>query len=259
MTTKKVYALIGYPLSHSFSKKYFTRKFEIESIPNSEYINLEIQDISLLREILVSNTAIQGFSVTIPYKEKIIPYLDRIDRHAQEIGAVNCVSCSRSASGLYLTGYNTDSYGFSESLKCFLTGNERKAMVLGTGGASKAVRFVLKNLGFEIITISRKKSAEINSFSYEEIDEKMVQNQNLIVNATPLGTWPEIERYPKIPYHFIKPGTIAYDLVYNPEKTKFMELAENKGATVVNGLRMLELQAEKAWLHFNSPDYSEKV
>lgn len=252
MLTKKIYGLIGYPLSHSFSKKYFTEKFQRENIKGAEYKNFEIENIQQLTEVLKSHPNLTGFNVTIPHKETIIPYLDELNTSAQKIGAVNTVKVTRVAGNISLKGFNTDFHGFSESLNEFLTGTEKKALVFGNGGAAKAVIYSLQCLDFDYHVVTRRGGVGERIINYNEVTEKLITESDLLVNTTPLGMWPNVNEAVDIPYHAIKHGTIAYDLVYNPEETMFMKKSRLNGAIVVNGLKMLELQAEKAWDFFNS-------
>ncbi len=247
----KLYGLIGYPLSHSFSQKYFRDKFKKEGFSNVDFLNFEIENINDLHQVLIDNPLLHGFTVTIPYKEKIIPFLDEIDSDAFQIGAVNTVKCIKSENKNYLKGYNTDHYGFIQALKPFLTGNEKKALILGNGGAAKAVIFALNKKNIRTIIASRKITDKSEIIQYNDIDEQFLSDTDLIINATPIGMWPNVDRCPLIPYSLINKNTIVFDLVYNPEKTLFMDQAEKYGAKVLNGLSMLELQAEKAWEIFN--------
>jgi len=248
---QKLYGLIGYPLSHSFSQKYFRNKFKMENIEGVNFLNFQIENINQLDQVLIDNPLLQGFSVTIPHKEKIINLLDEVDNHARQIGAVNAVRCFKTIKGNYLKGYNTDYYGFLNALKPFLNGNEKTALVLGNGGAAKAVLYTLNHINIKTIVVSRKNIDKSSTIQYHQIDEQLLSETDIIVNTTPLGMWPNIDNCPPIPYSYIKKNTIAFDLVYNPEKTKFMECAEENGAIVTNGMVMLELQAEKAWEIFN--------
>jgi shikimate dehydrogenase len=252
MLTKKLYGLIGYPLSHSFSKKYFTEKFQRENIDGAEYKNFEIKKIQQLPEILKIYPNLIGFNVTIPYKETIIPFLNELDTSAQEIGAVNTVKVSRVAGNISLKGFNTDFHGFSESLKRLLKGTEKKALVFGNGGAAKSVIYSLQCFGFDYKIVTRGDADGEQIINYNKVSEKLIKESDLLVNTTPLGMWPNVNEFVDIPYRAIKKGTIAYDLIYNPEETLFMKKSGLNGAIVVNGLRMLELQAEKAWIFFNS-------
>lgn len=248
----KKYGLIGYPLTHSFSKRYFTEKFESEKI-NSGYDNYEIDKISRFPEIIKNNPELIGLNVTIPYKEQVIPYLDELNESAKEIGAVNTVKITRSGSVIQLKGFNTDTFGFETSLKPLLKEHHKKALILGTGGASKALKYVLGKLGIEFISASIEELKE-NEIRYEEIDEKMMAERHLIINATPLGTYPKVETYPNIPYQFITEKHLLFDLVYNPEVTQFMAKGLEKGATVKNGYEMLLNQAIKSYEIWNTPN-----
>ncbi len=252
MATKRLYGLVGFPLSHSFSKKYFTEKFQLKNIQGAEYRNFEIEKIQQLPKVLESHQNLIGFNVTIPHKETIIPYLDELDTNAKKIGAVNTVRVLRERGNIKLKGFNTDFYGFSESLKMFLKGSEKKALVFGHGGAAKAVIYSLQCLGFNYKIVTRRSECVDQLINYNKVTETLIKESDLLVNTTPLGMWPNIQDAIDIPYHAIKHGTIAYDLIYNPEETMFMKKSKSNGAIVVNGLRMLELQAERAWELFNS-------
>jgi shikimate dehydrogenase len=247
-----LYGLIGYPLSHSFSQKYFRQKFINESIKNADFLNFEMEDIRDIRTFLLQYPSLKGFAVTIPHKERIMSFLDEIDDDAKAIGAVNTVTCRWSGTTLYIKGYNTDYLGFQTSLLPFLKGHETNALILGNGGASKAVQYALSKLGISYIIVDIIGSNHKNIIYYNELNENMVKAADIIVNTTPLGTWPNINNCADIPYQYIKRDTIAYDLVYNPEKTKFLGLCENNGAIIVNGIEMLKEQAEKAWQLYNN-------
>ncbi len=238
------FGLLGKNISYSFSKKYFTEKFRNLALGTYSYSNFDIDSIEMLPVIISKNIA--GLNVTIPYKEQVIPYLDEIDAVAKKIGAVNTIKIVNGK----LTGYNTDSYGFEESLKPVLKKHHKKALILGTGGASKAIRFVLEKLAIKILVVSRNPS--VNQISYQEISKKIVEEHTLIINCTPLGTFPNIDKSPAIPYQYITEKHLLYDLIYNPAKTKFLAKGEENGATISNGLKMLELQAEKSWEIWNS-------
>lgn len=241
------YGLIGKTLGHSFSKKYFTKKFE-DLKSDEAYLNFELESLEDFPNLLKWNNQITGFNVTIPYKEDIIPFLDELSVEAESIGAVNTIKVLESGK---LIGYNTDAFGFHQSIKPFLRGNCHRALILGTGGASKAVYHVLNGLGIDCFFISRSPKAE-NEYSYEEVNEIMLNSMGLIVNTTPLGTFPDTDEHPDIPYSFISKKHHVYDLIYNPEKTKLLELAEEKGASIQNGYQMLIHQAEKAYEIWNS-------
>ncbi len=245
----KKYGLIGFPLTHSFSKRYFTEKFETESI-DSTYDNFEIDNISKFPEIIKNNPELIGLNVTIPYKEQIIPFLDDLNESAKEIGAVNTVKIVRTGSEVYLKGFNTDTYGFENSLKPLLKPHHKKALILGTGGASKALKYVLNKLGIEFISASIEELKE-NEISYEEIDENLIKERLLIINATPLGTYPNVEIYPNIPYLYITDKHLLFDLVYNPKISAFLRKGMNMGAATKNGYEMLLLQAKKSFEIWN--------
>lgn len=251
------YGLIGYPLTHSFSKRFFTEKFERESI-NASYENFEIEHISQFPKIIGNNPGLNGLNVTIPYKEQIIPYLNDLDSSAEEVGAVNTIKITRNNGKTCLRGYNTDTWGFETSLKPLLKPWHSKALILGTGGASKAIKYVLKKLKIEYLSASIEELKE-NEIRYDEIDEKMMLERLLIIHATPLGTYPNVNSFPSIPYSFICERHVLFDLVYNPELTKFMEKGKEQGATVKNGHEMLLLQALKSyeiWNETTGTDYS---
>ncbi len=243
------FGLIGYPLSHSFSKKYFTKKFAAEGIRDASYENYPLRDIRELSDLVKTEKDLAGINVTIPYKEKVIPYLDEIAGAAKAVQAVNTIYIRR-GERIRLTGYNTDVWGFESTLKPFLKPWHTFALVLGTGGASKAVEYVLKKLGIEVWFVSRKPKGD-RAIHYNELTGMMLQKIKLIVNTTPLGMYPDTESCPDIPYHYLTSEHLLYDLVYNPEETLFMKRGREKKAIVVNGLKMLEQQAEKAWQIWN--------
>jgi len=246
----KKYGLTGFPLTHSFSKRYFTEKFETEKI-DSTYDNFEIDNISKFPEIIINNPELIGLNVTIPYKEQVISFLDELNDSAREIAAVNTVKIIRSGSGVMLKGFNTDTFGFETSLKPLLKEQHKKALILGTGGASKALKYVLKKLDIEFISASIEELKE-NEIRYEDIDEKMMNERLLIINATPLGTYPKTDTFPNIPYQFITKKHLLFDLVYNPEVTQFMTKGLKNGATVKNGYEMLLNQALKSYEIWNT-------
>lgn len=240
----KIYGLIGKNIDYSFSRSYFGKKFDREKI-NAEYRNFDLEKIEEFKEVLKTSN-LGGMNVTIPYKQEIIPYLDRLDEDARLIGAVNTIKIEEDQS---LTGYNTDFFGFSESLKPYLKPLHEKALILGTGGASKAVAYALEKLGIQYQFVSRKGGE--NRRTYDQLDAEILQQHLLIINCTPLGTFPEIQQHPEIPFQHLTSAHLVYDLIYNPPVTALMEQAEKQGASAVNGLRMLELQAEKAWEIWN--------
>ncbi|MCD8297013.1 MAG: shikimate dehydrogenase [Prevotella sp.] len=238
------YGLIGFPLGHSFSKNYFNEKFKNESI-DAEYINFEISSIELLPEVLASNPELKGLNVTIPYKEKVISYLDVVSPEARAIGAVNVIRVEHKRNEIKLKGYNSDVIGFTKSIQPMLERFHKKALVLGTGGASKAVSYGLRSLGLETVSVSRFERP--GTIQYERITPDVVKEYNVIVNCTPVGMYPNIDECPKLPYDAIDNKNILYDVIYNPDKTLFMKKGLEHGATVKNGLEMLLLQAFANW------------
>jgi len=235
------YGLIGYNIGYSFSKTFFNFKFEKEN-RNDSYENFDIPVLSEISEILENNPDLKGLNVTIPYKKSIIQLLDEVDKEALQIGAVNTIKINKDGT---LKGYNTDHYGFSKALMEFLPIKEKKALVLGTGGASKAVKYVLEIMNFEVTQVSRTKTD--NNITYTDLNRDIIKQNYLIVNCTPLGTFPNIEECPDIPYQYLTEDHLAFDLTYNPRETKFMKLSKDRGARKSNGLKMLEYQAKKAW------------
>ena len=241
----KTYGLIGKSLSHSFSKKYFTEKFDNQGLIGSEYINIEIETIEEFVE-KVKELNPQGLNVTIPYKELIIPYLDDLDEVAEIIGAVNTIVFKNGK----LKGYNTDAFGFHQSIKPFFKSQHERALILGTGGASKAVEYVLKQYGVEVMFASRNDSKD-NVLNWNDINENVIKHHLLIINCTPLGMFPNIASKPVIPYSALTERHLLVDLVYNPDETLFLKLGKENGAKVINGLTMLQQQAEKSWSLWN--------
>ena len=239
------FGLIGKDISYSFSKKFFTQKFINEGLNNCSYENYDISSISELLEV-INDTKIKGLNVTIPYKESVIELLNHIDPIAKKIGAVNTIKIDKQNK---LLGYNTDYIGFKQSLESNIS-NQKRALVLGTGGASKAIVYALKTLNIKTLLVSRKKREE--SITYEDISNQIIKDHTIIINCTPLGTYPNIEECPKIPYQYITERHLCYDLIYNPIKTKFLILSEKKGASIINGNEMLENQAIESWKIWNS-------
>ena len=239
------YGLIGKDISYSFSKKFFTRKFINEGLNNCSYENYDINSISELLEV-INDTKIKGLNVTIPYKESVIELLNHVDPIAKKIGAVNTIKIDKQNK---LLGYNTDYIGFKQSLESNIS-NQKRALILGTGGASKAIVYALKTLNIKTLLVSRKKTEE--SITYEDISNQIIKDHTIIINCTPLGTYPNIEECPKIPYQYITERHLCYDLIYNPIKTKFLILSEKEGATIINGNEMLENQAIESWKIWNS-------
>lgn len=245
----QLFGLIGYPLSHSFSKGYFAEKFQKEGIEGCRYDNYPIDDINLLPEIIKNNPELIGLNVTIPYKEKVLTFLDNISDEAKEIGAVNTIRISRQINRITLSGFNTDVYGFSESLKPLLETHHTSALILGTGGASKAVKFALNKLGIDFRQVSRTGSDK--SLVYEDLTREILEAHKIIINTTPLGTFPKVEECPPLPYQFLSSNHLLYDLVYNPAVTTFLNHGLSHHCRMKNGLEMLHLQAEKAWEIWN--------
>ena len=239
------YGLIGYPLGHSFSISYFNQKFQDESI-DAVYENFEIPTIDALPEILDSNPNLRGLNVTIPYKEKVIPFLDSVSPEARAIGAVNVIRVTHEGNDIKLKGYNSDVIGFTQSIEPMLDKKlHKKALILGTGGASKAIDYGLRNLGLETVFVSRYERP--GTIQYKTITPDVIQEYNVIVNCTPIGMYPKTEECPLLPYEAMDQHTILYDLIYNPDETLFMKLGAKYGAQVKNGLEMLLLQAFASW------------
>lgn len=244
---KRLYGLIGYPLSHSFSKKYFGEKFEKSLITDEYYDLFPMKDLNHLCELPDEFSNLVGLNVTIPYKEKVLDFLDEIDPEAAAVGAVNTIKIK---DGKW-KGYNTDIYGFEQSLLNVLSNQDmpKSGLILGTGGASKAVAYVLKKLNISIQLVSRTKGE--NRITYEDLDKKKLEENHLIVNTTPLGTFPNIHEAPNIDYSKLNENHLLYDLVYNPEMTLFLKNGKKHGTSTKNGLEMLYLQAEKAYSIWN--------
>ncbi|MCH9660870.1 MAG: shikimate dehydrogenase [Bacteroidetes bacterium] len=235
------YGLVGKNIDYSFSRTYFTAKFTNEKRKDS-YENFDLECIHHLKELIERSPEIKGLNVTIPYKESVIPILDRMDKEAEKIGAVNTIKKLKSGR---LVGYNTDHYGFAKAIANFLPLEEKTALILGTGGASKAIKYVLDAMEFEYKIVSRTPFE--NRITYSELTPEIINSHYLIINCTPLGTYPNIESCPDIPYHEITDKHLLFDLIYNPTETEFLKRGFAKGAKVTNGLKMLEYQAEKAW------------
>lgn len=242
------YGLIGYPLVHSFSISYFNEKFKNENI-DAVYENYEIPSIDQLPEILDTNPDLRGLNVTIPYKEKVIEYLDGLSPEAREIGAVNVIKVIRKGKKITLKGYNSDVIGFTRSIEPLLEPNHKKALILGTGGASKAVDFGLKSLKMETLKVSR--SDKPGTIRYDQITPEMMKEWKVIVNCTPCGMYPHSDECPDLPYEAMDSHTLLYDLIYNPDETMFMSKGKEHGAIVKNGLEMLLLQAFASWEIWN--------
>lgn len=263
----RLFGLIGFPLAHSFSEQYFTEKFQREGIKDAMYRKFPITDINLLPDLIKCHPNLKGFNVTIPYKETIIPLLDELDETAKQVGAVNCVVVSGLGPATHrvgnptpqLTGYNTDVYGFRQSIKPFLASHHERALILGTGGASKAVEYVLRSIGVECVFVSRSDFGSAQSdtapkrtiLRYSDLNEHVIAMCKLIVNCSPVGTFPNVNDAPAIPYEYITSDHFLYDLVYNPAETEFLRRGKERGAMIQNGYDMLKMQAEKAWTIFN--------
>lgn len=245
----KTFGLIGFPLSHSFSKKFFTEKFEDEGIVDCSYELFPIEHAGELLNIIEANPSLCGLNVTIPHKLNVMPYLSSIDDAALQIGAVNCIAIAQNVGGPILKGYNTDAYGFAESLKPLLTNEHQKALVFGDGGAAKAVKYVLHQLKIPYLVVTRKPAQ--NSLLYTDVTAAILAEHQLLINTTPLGMSPNLDSFPDIPYQFLTSKHLAYDLVYNPEETLFLNKAKLQGAAINNGLEMLYLQAERSWFIWN--------
>lgn len=239
-------ALLGKSLSHSFSKSYFETKFQNQQLQNYSYQNLDLANLDGLLELIKSKN-LDGLNVTKPYKESVIPLLNHLDETAKAIGAVNCIKVNKKNGEFNLIGYNTDYYGFGQSIKPFLEPIHQKALILGTGGASKAVAYALKNIGVDVFFVTSTEKKTSNSFTYNELNEHIFKAFKLVVNCTPLGMFPNVSECPDIPYEFLTGEHLLYDLIYNPEETLFLQKGKAQGAVTINGLNMLKLQAEKAW------------
>lgn len=243
---RRRFGLLGRNISYSFSKGYFTDKFKDEVFEGNTYENFDISEISYFTELVKNNPDLKGLNVTIPYKEQVIPFLDKLSKKAALIGAVNTIKFTKKGK---LKGYNTDYYGFKKSLKPLLEAHHKKALILGTGGASKGVAFALDELNIPYTFVSRE--AKENIIDYDLINATTFDNFQIIINCTPVGTSPNIEACPNLPYEFFTEKHIAYDLIYNPAETTFLRKAKERGAVIKNGLDMLIFQAEKAWKIWN--------
>ena len=246
----KTFGLIGYPLSHSFSKKFFTEKFQNEGISGCQYELFPIENAASIMELIAENPSLCGLNVTIPHKLNVIPFLNDVEEAAAAIGAVNCIAINQSGVDPILKGYNTDAYGFSESLKPLLKKHHQKALVFGDGGAAKAVKYVLTQLDipFQVVVRTQVDGALL----YTDLTTELLSKHHLLINTTPLGMSPNLETCPPIPYEALTEKHLAYDLVYNPEEPLFLRKAKAQGAKIKNGLEMLYLQAERSWYIWNS-------
>jgi shikimate dehydrogenase len=260
----KLYGLIGYPLSHSFSKKFFTEKFHKEHITDSTYDIFPMEDIHSLPNLLKENPNLHGLNVTVPHKINVLKFLDWIEHDAKQVGAVNCIRIFAESPvmaaftgevgvighNFRLEGYNTDVYGFETSLKPLLQNWHGEALILGDGGAAKAVKYVIEKLGMDYQIVTRK--PQLNSILFTDLTPRIIENYKLIINTTPVGMYPNVEDCPLLPYEAITDEHLLYDLIYNPEETLFLKNGAKHGATIKNGLEMLILQAEKSWEIWNS-------
>ena len=246
----KTFGLIGFPLGHSFSKKYFTDQFERDGNTDRSYELFPLENIASLVTLINENESLKGLNVTIPHKVNVLPYLNELDDAARQIGAVNCIAIQEEGDYTILKGYNTDAFGFEESLKPYLKEHHTKALILGDGGAARAVKYVLGKLSIDHVSVVR--TAAPGAIVYEELNVELMRTHHLIINTTPLGTFPNVEAAPAIPYHLLTDQHLAYDLVYNPEVTEFLKRAKEKGAMIKNGLEMLHLQADRSWEIWNT-------
>lgn len=242
----KLFGLIGNPLTHSFSKKYFTEKFRRENISDCSYENFQLSSIEELYALIASHNNLAGLNVTIPFKELVIPFLNELDEIATETGAVNTIKISNGQ----LKGFNTDVYGFTESIINLLEHSHTSALILGTGGSSKAVAYGLKKMGIGFDFVSR--NPDKNELGYENLTADVILQHKIIINTTPAGMFPSIESCPSIPYEHLTKSHLLFDLIYNPDETLFLQKAKARGAQIMNGMDMLKLQAEKSWEIWNS-------
>ncbi|RKD20141.1 shikimate dehydrogenase [Pelobium manganitolerans] len=256
----KKYGLIGFPLGHSFSEKYFTEKFEKAKLKNFKYSLFPLENIQDFPKLLATERDLYGINVTIPHKVEVLQFLDDIDPAAKEIGAVNCIKilhgdtvkslfsgelCMLNPKKYKLVGYNTDAYGFEGSIAPYLKNHHKKALILGNGGAARAIKYVLKKRKIAFKFVSRRPDKDM--FSYEELNEQIIKDHQVIINTSPVGTYPNADECPAIPYQYLTDKHLLYDLVYNPQETLFLQKGKAQGASIKNGYQMLELQAEKSW------------
>ena len=244
--SKRHFGLVGKSIEYSFSKKYFTEKFVLGNLADCSYHNFDLKGIEEFPSLIAENLNLKGLNVTIPYKEAVLPYLNKLSKTAAQIGAVNVIRFTKKGN---LKGYNSDYYGFMKSLKPLLQSHHRKALILGSGGAAKAVSFALDQLGILYTFVTREEKEGM--IDYDLINATTFDNHQIIINCTPTGTVPNTKEFPPIPYHFFTKKHIAFDLIYNPEETQFLKKAKKKGAFTKNGYEMLILQAEKAWKIWN--------
>lgn len=239
-----IFGLVGKDISYSFSKEYFTKKFQNLGLDTHKYVNFDIDNVSTFSEIVHQyKFELKGMNVTIPYKQDIFLYLDKVHKVAKKVGAVNTIKVTKKGA---LKGYNTDVIGFRDSIVPLLKEHHTKALILGTGGASKAIAYVFKKLGIEYMFVSRKPKKK-KHLSYQSLTEKILDEYSILVNCSPVGTFPKVDRCPEIPYQYITDKHLLYDLIYNPEETLFLQKGKERGALIKNGYEMLELQAEASW------------
>ena len=238
---KHRFGLVGRDISYSFSKGYFTEKFSDLELGGYSYENFDLQQIDDFSNLIKMNSDIKGLNVTIPYKEEVLSYMDALDAQAQEIGAVNTIKFT----GDRLIGYNTDAYGFQNAISPYLKPHHTTALIFGTGGASKAIAYVLGQLKIKLKFVSR--NPDVSQIGYSDLNRSIIENHSVLINCTPLGTHPKVDEKPDIPYSFITDKHLLFDLIYNPEKTAFLKEGERQGADIANGHRMLQLQADRAW------------
>ena len=245
-----LYGLIGYPLGHSFSKQYFTEKFERESLLDCSFEAFPIPSIDEFKQLLILNPQLKGIAVTIPYKEQVLQFVDELSDEVKFIGATNSIKVCNNK----LIAYNTDIIGFKESFNKKLKSNHKNALILGTGGASKAVQYVLNKLSIDYLVITRNEIVKEGFITYQQLDEEVLSANQIIINCSPVGTWPNEDLCPDIPYHLITTNHYLFDLVYKPEKTLFLQKGEERGAVTQNGYEMLIIQAEASWKIWNEID-----
>lgn len=248
----KTFGLIGHRLGYSFSRNFFTEKFRNENLFGHEYVNFELDSIDEFPDIFKLGKNISGLNCTIPYKQQIMPFLDEIEPEAAQIGAVNTVKITFDDGKRTLKGFNTDSYGFENSLRPMIEEKHRKALILGTGGASKAIKHILNKLQIGFISATIEDQIFENEIRYHQIDEQLLKEYLVIIHATPVGTFPNVDACPDIPYQYLTSDHVCFDLVYNPEETLFLKKAKEQGAKTKNGLEMLHLQAIRAWEIWNA-------
>lgn len=247
----KLFGLIVYPLEHSFSLKYFQKKFNQECITDTNYLLFPLKRVNDFTSLLNKHPDISGLNVTLPYKSTIIPYINELDHTIKDIGAVNTIKFIRNNSGkLFLKGFNTDTFGFEKSFKPLVISRSAKALILGTGGSSRAVRYILSRMKLPYLLVSRNPNA--NQTDYSSITPAMLKEYMIIINTTPVGMYPKVNEYPLIPYEFLTKDHLLFDLVYNPEETLFLKKGREKGAITKNGIEMLNFQAEKSWEVWNA-------